>query len=376
MTNKGKKNLFIVNTPLQLLTAYIVANAYQQEAANYLFLLNPKGYKTWAESKCLGYMSADNGTWQDICLFTSVQARMEYKENGPWRFLQSFKAMVRRNGPMDRVFLGNDKSIVSQLVVEIAGCTSYLRFDEGIGSYMLQPRRRRSQAAEWLTVKAVRLLAGLRSNMQYNIGSIGQGKAAEGDYLYKPQLLSRYSPQVRKIERQAVWHVMEKLMRQLPDLDAVNLDRGLLFLASPLVERNMMTMEVELAYLEELEAMVRKAGLKMAYKTHHGESPDKINHYRARLQGVEFFCSAEPIEALYYSHDDIRFVVSYMSSGMIYTDVFARHKVTPISTYKLWKTGARANSAVYKQIESVMRQGGVAMPETAQELTDLISGNV
>ncbi|MEG6585051.1 polysialyltransferase family glycosyltransferase [Dendrosporobacter sp. 1207_IL3150] len=371
------KNLFIVNTPLQMLTAYIIANTYTCNENNYLFLQNPKGYKEWANSKCLAMISSDDHTWQDIIILTSEQVRNQYKEDGIRSLLNNFKSIINKNGKIDQVYLGNDKPIASQLAVEISGNVSFIRFDEGIGSYITKKRKWQSKAAEWVTIKVLRMLAGLCSDMEYNLGSIGQGKAGTADYLYKPQLLTRYSPDAKEIGREAIKTAMSKITGQLQLTEVLDSEKCLLFLASPLVERKRISLENELAYLEKLRTITLKSGLKMVYKTHHGEDDKKINYYRENLAGVDFFHSVEPIEVIFHALDKLKYVVSYMSSGIIYSDVFAQHSITPISTYKLWKMDNQtvAND-FYTQLELLMLKGGVLIPETEQQLEEIILSNL
>lgn len=60
--------LFVVNTPLQLLSAYVLANSIHSHDYKHLLLLHPNGYESWHKSYCLTKMAGDQSTWQQITL--------------------------------------------------------------------------------------------------------------------------------------------------------------------------------------------------------------------------------------------------------------------------------------------------------------------
>ena len=51
------KNIFVVNTPFHLLTAFILQKSHFKKYDNYLVLIRPSGYEQWHCSKNIKYMA-------------------------------------------------------------------------------------------------------------------------------------------------------------------------------------------------------------------------------------------------------------------------------------------------------------------------------
>ena len=362
-------NLFVINTPLQLLTAYIVANSTAEGDTNQLLLLHPNGYELWDESYCLTKMSKDTTTWQTISVVENwmnrrtkvIQVRREF---------QYMHDLIAQRGSVDRVYLGSDKRLQNQFIVEMAGNSTYIRLDEGIGSYWDVDRSRVSKLGHSLKIAALRSLGKVKGNMIYNTGGLGHGKAATADYLYKPSLLQRISPQVVEIEHEHIMNVLDKLTADMPPIQELESPDCLLFVGSDFVERKWYSAEEEAALLLQLYHIANHNNLRMVYKPHTSEKKEKLDFYRQQIPGLTVLPLAEPIETLYYRIKNLRYVISYASSGLLFGDCFAKQPLQAIGLLKFFP-----QSPINPRLGEIMREAGVHIPESLEELSALFSVN-
>lgn len=355
-------NLFIVNTPLHLFTAYIIANYYTAGQSNMLALINPKAYSAWENSRCLAKMASDDTTWKSIILGTKDYLRQRVKESGALKVLSEIRKTLNDGEKIDQVYLASDKVIANQILVEMSGNTTYIRFDEGSASYVLQPRRWKTQAAERLGVQFLRLLAGLHSDMKYNFKSIGQGQAGTADYLFKPWMLERPSPKPVAIEREAIMQALDKLTPVMDEYQVLMQEPVILYLGSYQAEFGGVDPAQEIDLLKRLAAFAKTIHCKLLYKPHPGERRDKLKAYQEQLADIEFFHSVEPMEIILYRHGNIRALVTAVSSSaMLYADLFAKQEVRSLSAANLlgWTP---------KPIDFLFKRSGVHTPETFEEL--------
>ena len=145
-----KRNLFIVNTPLHLTTAFIIAHSYFKNDENILVVSMPKQYARWHKEPLIKCLLNERTIWGAVYSFTRQDAE-EKSILEVIKFFNELKSKIKTNG---EVFLGNDKHIVNQIIVELSGNKTYNRFDEGLGSYTLINVKRRlsSRVGEYLLV--------------------------------------------------------------------------------------------------------------------------------------------------------------------------------------------------------------------------------
>ncbi|WP_434133648.1 hypothetical protein KIAC18_001941 [Sporomusa sphaeroides] len=359
------QNLYIVYSPFHLLTAYILANRPGETGDNHLIVLHANCDK-WLQSNVLRKMFEDDCTWKKVNVFRNwLNRKTSFRDIKPQ--IELLRGQVSSLGPVNEIYIGVDNDIKSQLLVEICGKTSFRRFDEGIGSYYA-PEKRTWISKQWhlLRVGLLRWQAGVKSDMQYNVSNIGSNKAVTYDYLYKPELLMRPSPNPVGIDRALVRQVIARVTQDVPLYRELEEQDALLFLNSPFVELGMAKLEEEHKILLALANVAREKGIRFVYKPHHLENADKIAFYRNNLPETVLFECVDPVEILYNSHKRLKYVVSYLSSGLLHADIFANQDIKAISLVKLYGNNSDEN---YTEI---MRRANVFIPNTIDQLQDFI----
>lgn len=356
-------NLFIVNTPLQLLTAYIIANGLKNKEHNHLMLINSMHNELLNSCYYVRKILEDSIVWQQVSLREHWLGRNTRLLDIKKEMRNMKDALFEQVVTIDNVFLGSDKVIQNQILVELSGKSNYIRLEDGVWSYSCKDRHWLSKVWQSQRIMLLRLLGNLKSDMQYNLGGLGHGKAALADYLYKPDLLERSSPQAVAIERDLVLRSLDRL----PEIalsgypDAV-LEDGILFLGSLQVEYGHVTEDSELRILTSILDMCKKSGLKLVYKPHPAESKDKLSRYQELLPGITYCKIKDPIEILYNKLETIKCVMAHSSSGLIFADIFSKNQIKSIALFKLY--GAQDNS-----LHDMMIKANVIIPNNLEQLT-------
>ncbi len=359
-------NLFVASTPLQLLTAYIIATNLFENDDNMLVYIQCNHEKVYHESLCVRKMFDDILTWQvmrqDRWLH-GVTSLSEFIK----KLLQMKQTLFKNRVKFDKVFLGEDKSFENQLLVELSGNDHYYRMEDGVWSYYASDRRLLSKLWHGLKMDILRSFSGLHSNMPYNAGGIGRGKAALADYLYKPHLLERFSPNAILIERDQITNTMKKLTEKMqlqlyPDQST---SQVILFLGSKLVDQGKISINTEIEILKYIYSICKQEGLVFLYKPHPAEKIDKLESYQKLLPQIEFCQTREPMEVLYYSLKNLKCVLAHSSSGLLFADVFSHDTICTIGLFKLY--GNEYNDPILYRL---MGKAGVVIPNTLVELRD------
>lgn len=355
-------NLFVVRTPLQLLTAYIITHQIEP-AHNELVLINPRGEKLWHGSYCLKRIVSDNGVWKRVMVFQHRLARRS-------RFfhIKHDLQLLRRNllqyGRFDQIYLGSDREFDNQLLVELVGNTSYVRIEDGVWSYSSPKLPFYTRIATYLWCQLVRYVTGLNSNMLYNFTGGGYGKACTADFLYKPKLLKRYSPQPVEIRQEAVYGAMEKLIDGMQPIDVLQSGPCLIFLGSSFINiQNRTDLNREVELLQNVHQLCSAHQLNFIYKSHPFEGQEKLAYYKDHLPAMHIVTTPEPIEALFYKYDSIKICLAHSSSGLLFSDIFARQPIILVALSRLYLKNY-TNHAV----DSIMSEAGVHMPQDIAEL--------
>jgi hypothetical protein len=213
----------------------------------------------------------------------------------------------------------------------------------------------------------LRFLADLHSDMVYNVGGVGHGKAAIADYLYKPHLLERYSPNVIPIERKKVINTMEKLIEKTHQYQDQLPSEMILFLGSRLVEQGKISANAEIEILRHICNICEQQGLTLLYKPHPAEKTSKLELYKKKLTEMEFCLIREPIEILYYCLNNLKCVLAHSSSGLLFADVFSKDVIKTIGLFKLY--GCEDSDPVLNRL---MEKAGVIIPNNTMELKDYL----
>lgn len=358
-------NIFAVATPLQLLSAYILVNQDEYKGQrNHLILLGPKGETFWHRSPATRQMSTDSELWSKITILDQWLDR-KTSLNECRQQMCRMKESLLELGKVDRFFLGADKTIQHQLLVELAGLEHYYRLDDGVWSYYCRDRSLVSKVWHFLRLVFYRVLGDIHLHMSYNLGGVGYGKAALGDYLFKPGLLERVSPQAVELSDIAVRNALNRLVIQpLPALEGENV---LLLLGGVLVEWHRVTQQQEISIFQELLRVCSEFGMKLVYKPHPQESAAKLEKYQDLFPEITVLKDiTDPIEVILGAHPDIKWVMAHSSSGLIFADKFAPG-IKSMALFKIYP-----NYRADRHLERLMIKSGVAIPKSPAELYNIL----
>jgi hypothetical protein len=361
------KNLFVINTPFQLLSAFMVASSYEKNAQNFLLVLRPNEYKNWEQSTGIQYMLHDESTWEKIMIIERWLQRDDRK-SGYRQQIKDMRERIESIHGIDRVFLGSDKIIQNQIMVEIAGCTTYSLLDEGSFSYNSPDRRILSKIWQYLRIQYFRYIGNIQGNMKYNFSGIGYGPGNTTDYLYRPELLGRKSQCTKKIEEKQIQSILQTITSSMKSILILTGQPSIIFLGSPFIEQGKFTIDTEMEVLSRIYQSAQQHELQLIYKTHHSENQDKLNNYQQAFPEMVILNCLEPAELLYHKYENIRYVISFASSGMLYINTFAGH-IMPIAVYKLY-----GQAAIQTRIQRIFESSGVCIPENWEEVKEILSG--
>ncbi len=359
------KNLFVINTPFQLLSAFMVAGSYEKDAQNFLLVLRPNEYENWERSTGIQYMLHDESTWGKIMIIEKWLQRDDISS-----YRQQIKDMherIKSIQGVDRVFLGSDKIIQNQIMVEIAGCTSYSLLDEGSFSYNSRDRKILSKIWQYIRIQYFRYIGNIQGNMKYNFSGIGYGPGNMNDYLYRPELLGRKSRCTKKIEKKQIESILKTITSHMKNILILMGQPCILFLGSPFIEQGKFSIDTEMEVLRYIYKSAQQFELRIIYKIHHSENQDKLNKYQQAYPEMIILNSLEPAELLYYKYENIRYVISFASSGMLYINTFSEH-IMPIAAYKLYR-----QAEIESRIQRIFESSGVCAPENWEEMKDIFS---
>lgn len=356
-------NLFVVRTPLQLLSAYIIAGQEHPQAINDLVLINPRGNTLWQSTSCLKRMVTDQDVWRKVLTITHRVARRSEVFHLRER-LDELKRQLLEPGKVDQVYLGSDREFDNQLLVELVGNTSYARLDDGIWSYASPPRSLKEKVSMFVWSRIVKFLTGTHTGMKYNYRGGGYGQAASADYLFKPQLLQHPSPRALAIPQAEIHRSLAKLTAGMDVNNTLQTTgKTIVFLGSVFVDRGLLTVDRELALLQVLAATAKENGMQLCYKPHPFEKKDKLAYYQTQIPELITISFSDPIEIFFYRHPQIKTVITYSSSGLLYADLFSQQNIRSIALFKLFPVEKDE-----EKLKKIMVSAGVLLPNTMDEL--------
>lgn len=321
------KNLFIVHTPFNLMTAFILSKSAFAGDDNYLAIMHPQSFESWEAEPVLHYMCSKE------CGYKEVFTLLRWFRSGQGSYRKQVKEAKAMMGDLnfDKIFLAVDIDIQSQLLLAVLGKTNYYRYDEGMWSYYSGGHSRTwmREIFHLCELKAICFLAGIKTDLKLNTAGIGVAEAALGDYLYRPELLMRKSPKVFEITNEMIKTAINilknnGLIQQQFDKETV------LYLSQPLVEKREVLEREELTGL--LRVMKKFDGqAQFLYKPHAIDTQKKIEKYKKTIPGMTVYNSKVPVELLYASEPAIDTVISYASSGLLFGDKFSDRKINMMS---------------------------------------------
>lgn len=357
-------NLFIVNTPFHLLTSFILSKSFFSTDNNYLALIHPHGYDKWASNAIMSYMSTTKCGYKEVFplihFLSSRHKTMSYSEQ-----VKQIKNTIGKVH-INNVFLGSDIDPQNQLLVASLGLDKFNRYEDGLYSYYNENRRRSKidEIFHKLKIHGLEKIAGIHSNLYINTSTAGDSKAGITDYMYKPNLLQRYSPKSIEITKDKI-HIAISDLKYKQLLKPALTSPSILYLSQPLVEQNLFSIADELSCLKKLLEPLDKNS-KLLYKPHPNDNPKKFEFFKENLSQMKIFNSIEPAELLYTVETKLQAVVSYQSTALMYTDKFALHPIKSISLSDF------AKSPMYPKYKEIMQNAGVYFPQTLTEITNYI----
>lgn len=362
-----KKNLFIVNTPFHLLTSFILSKGRFQNDDNYLALIHPHGYEKWQNSDVMQYMSSINCGYKKVFPLITWMSRKNKKQSYREQ-VNEVKNTIGRIG-IDQIFLGSDIDVQNQLLVGALGKKEFYRYEDGLYSYYNQNRRRpiSHMLFHKLKIHAIEWIAGIKNGPYINTVTASASKAGIGDYMYKPELLKRYSPETHEITLNMIHAAMCDLQENV-GFSLVMKKPSILYLSQPLVEQGKFTIEEE---FERLKVIVESLNTNEVffYKSHPNDSPEKIKFYKNKLPQIEFFEPAEPVEIAFYSEKNLQAVISYQSTALMFTDKFTEKKLRRVSLAGFYQ------ESLHPAYREIMQEAGVVFPNDLDEIVTLLTMN-
>lgn len=360
----NKKNLFIVNTPFHLLTAFILSKSFQHDK-NYLVLMHPHGYEKWQDSKVMTYLSSTRCGYEAVfplnLWLSSKNKRQSYR-----RQVEEVKASIGRL-MIDDIYLGSDIDVQNQLLVGVLGKDRFYRYEDGLYSYYNEDRRRPllHMLFHRFKIELIKLFAGIEAQVFINTSTAGDNRSGVGDFFYKPQLLKRYSPQTFEIKDEMIHMAISDLFAA-GVLETMVKERSVLYLSQPLVEQGRFTLEEEFQRLQYIYQNLPE-GMVLLYKEHPNDRADKLSYYKKKLPKMVFFNSIAPVELSFCHEENLVAVISYQSSALMFIDKFTQRKIRPISLARFY------SRPLHQAYMEIMCQAGVMFPGTMAEVCQCIS---
>lgn len=359
------KNLFIVNTPFHLLTSFILSQSFNNDD-NYLALIHPHGYEKWQDSPVMRYMSSTSCGWQKVFplgnWLSSRGKTKSYKQQ-----VEDVKNSIGTIG-INAIYLGSDIDVQNQLLVGTLNIDQFCRYDDGLYFYYNDDRRRSltHNLFHKFRIQLLKVMAGITGKVSINTVTAGDNPSGICDFMYKPVLLQRFSPKVYEIDNvmieQAVNHLFTKAL-----LTPVMKKNSILYLSQPLVEQKKFTIQEETVLLTEILQKVKAIEGCLLYKPHPNDSAYKLEHYHRTLPDMIQYNSVEPVELAFAYEENLKAVISYQSSALLFSDKFAKRKINAISLVNFYK------QPMHPAYVEIMSKAGVVFPNNLGEIATFVN---
>lgn len=359
------KNLFIVNTPFHLLTSFILSKGRFDCDDNYLALIHPHGYEKWQDSPIMRHISSADCGWQRVFplgnWLSSRHKTKSYKQQ-----VAEVRDTIGKAG-IDTVFLGSDIDVQNQLLAGALNIDQFCRYEDGLYSYYNEDRRRSPARSLFhkFKINILKIMAGITGKVSINTVTAGDNPSGVCDYMYKPELLQRFSPCTYEIEQSMIEETLNHLDSQ-GLLNPTMKQNSILYLSQPLVEQKKFTIEEEKEVLQEILRNVKSKGC-LLYKPHPNDSAYKIDYYRKSLPEMVIYNSIEPVELTFAYEENLQAVISYQSSALLFTDKFAKQTIKAISLVNFYK------EPIHPAYIEIMRKAGVCLPKDLNEVASFLN---
>jgi len=190
------------------------------------------------------------------------------------------------------------------------------------------------------------MLMGINPNFQFNGDVLGEGKSGKGDWLYRPDLLKRFSPNVFKINSSMIDRFKSYLRKN--DLLKQEFFEGgfVLYLSQPTVEQGRITIDKEFLVIEKVMERLT-INERLIYKPHPKDKAYKMELLKKKFPDIIIIDSKEPVEIILSKEPLISTVVSYASTTLILANMFSDVDVKCIC---LLKTLEKSIGDAYEKI--------------------------
>lgn len=202
---------------------------------------------------------------------------------------------------------------------------------------------------------------GINGKIYINTLSDGSSKAGISDYLYNPNLLEKSSPCPINIKTTTIFNSLSTLKTAL-NLKAQFKQKTILFFGQPFVERNLLSIEYELYFLNTISKFCKKNNINFLYKPPPYDNKEKINKIYHTIPNIIIYNSIEPAEILYFIESNLISVISYQSTALIHINKSSNHIIKAISLIDL------TNIPLDNSCKKIMHSSNVYFPTNIHDL--------
>ena len=321
------KNLFLVNSSINLLSTFVLANSKFKDDENYLALVHPHGYDRWHEDAIMSFMFSKEAGFEKVfpLIDKSFGKHLDYvkKEICPIKY--------------DNVFVGNDSGVQNQLLLSALKVSKFYRLDDGLGSYYMAADKRSASKIFFhkMQIKILTTFMGINSDLPINAVGMGHSKAALGDYLLRPELLARYSPSALEITEEMIASALKKL-KDHNLLKQELFDRNyIVYLSEPVTEipKFNFSFDDEIIILKELLTNLDK-DTRLIYKPHPNDNPHKLVYIKKNFPEIIINESRVPVEFILYKEPQIKSIISFFCSALVFAPKIAGRPLDCVSLAK------------------------------------------
>lgn len=372
-------NLFIVNTPYHLLTSFILSQSFtpnenitnkihqnnNETINNYLIIIRATNYSSWKNNSIMSYLSSKKCGYTDV--FPLIHFLSRFNQISYRKQVENLKKTFY-NIHFDNVFLGNDLEPKNQLLLATLNITHFNRFEDGLYSYYDRKIYHNILNAYFNKFKIFiqKKLYGINGKIYINTLSDGSSKAGISDYLYNPNLLEKSSPCPINIKTTTIFNSLSTLKTAL-NLKAQFKQKTILFFGQPFVERNLLSIECELYFLNTISKFCKKNNINFLYKPPPYDNKEKITKIKYNIPNIIIYNSIEPAEILYFIESNLISVISYQSTALIHINKFSNHIIKAISLIDL------TNIPIDNSCKKIMHSSNVYFPTNIHDLIHHLS---
>lgn len=139
-----------------------------------------------------------------------------------------------------------------------------------------------------------------------------------------------------------------------------------IYLSQPLVEQGRLKKESELKTLRLIMKTI-KPGTKFLFKPHPNDKEKRISDHIKRVAKTAVYDSKAPVEFLYASEQNLKAIISYQSSALMFGDKFTDNAIKMISLAEIY------GNSLEQEYFQVMAKAGVVFPTSEAELQDIFA---